>query len=47
LEKPCEKNECWKIPESNFKISTQREKISRAANEEVEGKFKTVTGLKA
>jgi hypothetical protein len=47
MEELCEYNECWKIPKSNFKISTQGETIDRASNEEMEGKLKTVTGLKA
>jgi hypothetical protein len=35
------------IPESNFKTSTQGEKINTKSAEETEGKTKTVTGLKA
>jgi hypothetical protein len=36
-----------KIPKRNFKISTQREDISRISDEEMEGKPKTATGLMA
>ncbi|PNF40421.1 hypothetical protein B7P43_G01589 [Cryptotermes secundus] len=31
------------MPQSNFKIPAQREKISRTPNEEMEAKAKTIT----
>jgi hypothetical protein len=47
LEELCEYNECWKILESNFKISRQGKKFNRTCDEVMEGKPKTIKSLKA
>jgi hypothetical protein len=44
MEGICEQNECRKNPKTNFLLSDKRPKINQTSNEEMGGKYKTVTG---